>query len=114
MRCFPALIFQVLAITLQFISGAYKAEIDELRFGPSQSVAELSKEYSDCGVSLCDLIGSAKFTLMGVQHSSMRDWWLLNAGDLVQAWTHSGQTVRYDSSFTLLDRILTNPFKETP
>ncbi|EHK17403.1 uncharacterized protein TRIVIDRAFT_1603, partial [Trichoderma virens Gv29-8] len=93
-RCFPALIFQVLAIALQFISGPYKAKIDELKFGPFQTVAELSKEYSDCGVSLYNMVGNAKLTLIGVQHSSMRDWWLLNSGDLVQAWTHSSQTIR--------------------
>jgi hypothetical protein len=100
-RCFPALIFQVLAITLQFISGPYEAEIDELRFGPSQTVVELSKEYSDCGVYLSNMVGNAKLTLIGVQHSSMRDWWLLNAGDLMNAWMHSRQTVRYDSMLTL-------------
>jgi hypothetical protein len=90
-----------LAITLQFISGQYEAEIDELRFGPSQTVAELSKEYSDCGVSLSNMVGNAKLTHIGVQHSSMRDWWLLNAGDLMQAWKHSGETVRYDRTLTL-------------
>ena len=113
-RCFPALIFQLLAITLQFISDSYTAEIDELRFGPSQTVAELSKEYSDCGVALSDIVGNAKLTLIGVQHSSMRDWWLLNSGDLVQAWTNSSQTVRYDSTFTLPFAILTHLFREMP
>ncbi len=100
-RCFPALIFQVMAITLQFITGPYEAEIAELRFGPSQTVEELSKEYSDCGVSLCDIVGDAKLTLIGVQHSSMRDLWLLNTGDLANVSANSRQTIRYDSTLTV-------------
>jgi hypothetical protein len=113
-RCFPAVIFQLLAITLQFVSDSFTAEIDDLRFGPFQTVAELSKEYSECGVALSDMVGNAKLTLIGVQHSSMRDWWLLNSGDLVQAWTSSGQTVRYKSTLTLPFRILTRLFQEMP
>lgn len=93
-QCFPALIFQVLAVTLQLLPVSYDPRLDELKFGPLQTFAELSREYTDCGVDLSNLLGRAKTTLVGVQQSYMRDYWLLNSGDLMQAWNHSGETVK--------------------
>ncbi len=93
-RCFPALIFQVLAVTLQFLPRSDETTIDELKFGPSQTIMELSKEYSDCGVSLAKIVGKARLSLVGVQHGSMRLWWLISIGNLMQAWAYTGQIVK--------------------
>jgi hypothetical protein len=94
LRLFPALAFQVLAVTLQFIPLTYDSKLDELKFGPSQTFTELSKEYTACGVALSSLFSKAKPTLVGVQQNFMRDWWLLTTGDLLQAWDHSHQTIK--------------------
>jgi hypothetical protein len=94
LRSFPALLFQVLAVALQFIPLSYDSRLDELKFAPSQTFLELSREYSDCGVAMAKLFARARPTLSGVQHSFMRDWWLVNMGDLMEAWNHSGETVR--------------------
>jgi hypothetical protein len=90
---FPALVFQVLAVSLQFIPSAYDAKLKDLKFGPSQTFVELSKEYSDCGEALSNLFAVADATLVGVQQSFMRDWWLIVTGDIVQAWNHSHRTI---------------------
>lgn len=94
LQCFPALIFQVLALALQFLPLSYDARLDELRFGPSQTFTDLSREYSDCSVALSKLVGRMRLTLVGVQQSFLRDCWLVNTGDLMQAWNHSGLTVK--------------------
>jgi hypothetical protein len=94
LRSFPALIFQVLALALEFLPLSYDTRLDELKFTPSQTFLELSREYSDCGVAIAKLFARAKPTLIGVQHSFMRDWWLINMGDIMEAWNHSGETVR--------------------
>jgi hypothetical protein len=91
---FPALIFQVLAVALQFMPGLYNPRLDDIKFAPSQTWTELSTEYTNCGVALAKLLARARPTLVGVQQSFMRDFWLTNNGDLIQAWNHSGQTVR--------------------
>jgi hypothetical protein len=98
LQYFPALIFQVLAVALQFIPAKYDVQIDELKFSPSQTLGELSREYSDCGVALSSLLKEQRPSLVGVQQSFLRDVWLTNTGDLSQSWSHSGRTIKYDLS----------------
>jgi len=98
LQCFPGLIFQVLAVALQFLPDSYNARIDELKFAPSQTISDLSSEYSECSEALSKLLIRTKPTLVGVQRSFLRDWWLVNTGDLMEAWNHSGETVRYDDT----------------
>jgi len=81
LRCFPALIFQVLALALQFLPLSLEPQVDELKFSPLQTFAELSREKS-------------RPTLVGVQQSFLRGCWLTNTGDVMQSWNHSGQTVK--------------------
>jgi hypothetical protein len=95
-KCFPALIFQALALSLQFLPTNHGLNLEGLKFGPFQTDAELSREYTDCGIAVSKIIGKARLTLTGVQYSFMRDWWYVNAGDLTRAWNLSGQTVKYD------------------
>jgi len=101
LRCFPGVIFQILAIVVQFLPTNYDPRLDELRFGPSQTFSELSKEYSDCGVAIAKLLGHDNATFIGVQHSLLRDIWLCHSGHLMQAWEHSGKTVLLAKSLKL-------------
>jgi hypothetical protein len=86
--------FQVLAISLQLLPSSYDPGLDELKSGPLQTFDDLSREYTECGMDLSKLLGRARTTLVGVQHSYMRDYWLINSGDLMQAWNRSGETVK--------------------
>jgi hypothetical protein len=101
LRYFPALIFQVFAVSLQFLPATPDPRLDVLKFAPSQTFAQLSKEYTDCGAALAGLLVKTKPTLVAVQQSFIRDLWLTNNGELIKAWNHSGQTVKY---------IITLPF----
>lgn len=96
LQFFPAVLFNVLAIALQFLPVSYDTRIENLKFAPVQTFAELSQEYSDCGEALSRLLKSTKRrpTFTGVQASFLRDWWLANNGDLLKSWNHSGQTVK--------------------
>jgi hypothetical protein len=93
LRYFPALLFQILALALQFVQTSSDPLIQELKLSPSQTFAQLSREYTECGVAIAELLEKSRPTLMAVQQSFIRDWWLINNGDLIQAWNHSGQTV---------------------
>jgi hypothetical protein len=94
LRCFPALIFQVLAIALQYRPLNCEPRLDELKFSPSHTIVDLSTEYSECGTALANFLGRAKPTFVGVQQSFLRDCWLVNSGDLIRAWDHSGESVK--------------------
>ncbi|KAF2816414.1 uncharacterized protein BDZ99DRAFT_471641 [Mytilinidion resinicola] len=91
---FPALIFQVLGVALQFLPTPHDPQLEELKFTPLQTFTELSKEYSDCGEGLSNLVGRPSPTLVAIQSSFMKDLWYANAGDILQAWNHSGRTVK--------------------
>jgi hypothetical protein len=90
---FPALLFQVLALGLLFLPRSYDTRLDELKFSPLQSLVDLSYEYADCGVALSKLL-KAKPTLTTIQYNITRDCWLVNTGDLIHAWNHSGNSIR--------------------
>jgi L-rhamnose mutarotase len=94
LRFFPALLFQALAVALQYVPSRYDVRLDELKFGPAQTFPELSKEYADCGLGVYKSLGKSRPTFVAVQYSFMRDMWLINKGDLTQAWNHSGQSVK--------------------
>jgi hypothetical protein len=100
LKFFPALLFQVLAISLQFLPRSYDSRLCELRFGPTQTFVDLSREYSSCGVATAQLLKRSKPTLVGVQQSFLRDSWLVNEGDILTAWEHSGKTVKYNCIFS--------------
>jgi hypothetical protein len=95
LKFFPALMFQVMAVALLFLPVELEAQLDDLKFSPSQTLSELSREFSECGVSLSSIIKAQKPSLVAVQQSFLRDVWLTNVGDLLQAWNHSGQSVKY-------------------
>lgn len=120
LQCFPGLIFQVLAV-ISYLLPEHSFELNDLKFGPSQTLAELSKEYTDCGVELAKLLPKAKITLVGVQQSFLRDIWLIHSGDLMQAWNHlmqawnhSGETVRCVIYISSELRSFTNMILGTP
>jgi hypothetical protein len=94
-KCFPAILFQMFAIVLQFLPPSHDVSLEDLKFGPSQTFAELSEEYGDCGMALAKLIRREKATFTGVQYSFLRDWWYVNTGELTRAWNHSRQTIKY-------------------
>ena len=93
-RWFPALIFQILAVTLQAMPASYNPKIDELKFGPSQTFEQLSLEYTECGVAMSMLLSRSKLTLVSLQHGFMRVWWMVNAGDLMRGWETSGGVIK--------------------
>ncbi|KAF1991251.1 hypothetical protein K402DRAFT_369206 [Aulographum hederae CBS 113979] len=106
LRYFPALMFQVLALALQFwplddgdSDGNVPGEADlgfikELKFAPEQSTEELSAEYSDCGTALSKILGEESLSLVGVQQDLLRKLWLTNIGEMAQAWNSAGMTIK--------------------
>lgn len=91
---FPALMFQVFALGLTSLPPEYDPQLDELKFAPSQTFSELSSEYSECGEALSQLLAGDPPTLATVQYSQLRSQYLINNGELMEAWTRSGQTVK--------------------
>lgn len=89
LRYFPALLFQVVALSLQFLPpGAAAWNF----FGGETNV---SQKYSDMGVELLELLGAQGTALTAVQASLLRASWLKNLGRGIDAWRSLGNAVRY-------------------
>jgi hypothetical protein len=92
LRCFPGLLFQVLAITLLFLPSG--ARIEEL---PEVDYLELSQRYTDIGLDLIHLLGHQGTTIVTVQHDLLRAAWLKNRGHGGEAWHALSNSIRFES-----------------
>jgi hypothetical protein len=90
---FPALLFQLLALAVQFLppdSAAEKAALQE----PAPSLSALSKHYSESGERLLNTVGRHIGSIVAAQADLMRCAWLKNDGRGAEAWYSLGNAVR--------------------
>lgn len=104
-RYFPALLFQVLALSLQFVP----AEWDILAKLPATRVSG-PRTYSDLGDELLLLLGRPGLALTAVQANFLRSSWLKNCGQGIESWHTVGAAIRFVRS---LGRWITNLSSET-
>ena len=91
--CFPALLFQVLAIALRFAppqayatSGSEKIQ--------EMTCINLSRYYSDTGVNMMNTLGENGRGVTAVEHYFVRAWWLKNNGRKADSWHSLGTAIR--------------------
>jgi Fungal specific transcription factor domain len=100
---FPALLFQVIAIGLEFLpSDASTLKLLSLHNDSSRH--HLSGHYSSRGMDLMDILGRFHATLTSVQQDLLRCLWLKLFGRGSESWHALGNAVRY---FAQLYRLLT-------
>ena len=90
---FPTLLFQVLAVALQFLPPS-ASSISILQVGTALACDRLSERYSEKGVELMATLGRYRSTITGVQHDLMRTFWLKNCGRGKEAWYILGSAIR--------------------
>jgi hypothetical protein len=91
--CFPALLFQVLALAVQFVPPNSVIEKTTQRpNGPS--LDEISRHFSDTGERILNILGRHLQALTAVQADLMRCAWLKNCGRGSEAWYSLGNAVR--------------------
>jgi hypothetical protein len=93
LQYFPALLFQVLAVALQFLPpGTASAEILHLK--DTTACDRLSQEYSKTGMDIMDSLGRHDSTVTAVQHDLMRALWLKNCSRGTESWYSLGNAIR--------------------
>ncbi|KAJ5094429.1 hypothetical protein N7456_010290 [Penicillium angulare] len=90
---FPALIFQVLAVALQFIPPGIPC-IQALDVDNFTKRDYLSGEFSARGVEIVRVVGRNNATLTAVQNDLMRALWLKNYSQGREAWHVLGGAIR--------------------
>lgn len=89
LRYFPSLLFQIVALSLQFLPPGAPA----WRFFRDE--ASLSQKYSDMGVKLLELLGGQSTALTAAQANLLRASWLKNLGRGIDAWRSLGIAIRH-------------------
>lgn len=87
---FPALLYQVLALALQFLSPGSTAW---KLLSPND--ISLCGSYSDIGMELMTTLGRPGLALTAVQADFLRTSWLKNNGRGVEVWHSIGNAIRY-------------------
>lgn len=100
LRYFPALLFQVLALSLQFVPTDWdilaklRATID---FAP--------KTYSDLGDELLSQLGRPGLALTAIQADFLRSSWLKNCGRGIESWHAVGSAIRFVRSQLFYNKL---------
>lgn len=91
---FPALLQQILAIAIHFVPEQ-SILASSLRQLSMPSNDDLSRDYSDAGEAILDLLGRHHHSVVAVQADLMRCAWLKNSGQGSRAWYSLGSAIRY-------------------
>jgi hypothetical protein len=94
LQFFPALLFQMLALALQFQPPDYDPSLDSLKYAANMSFDDLASDYSDSGVAILSLLGKRHTTLITVQTGFLRTSFLKNCGMVPESWHSLSQTIR--------------------
>ncbi|KAI0100570.1 fungal-specific transcription factor domain-containing protein [Nemania sp. FL0031] len=103
---FPALIFQVLAVALQFLPNGTTAE-EGLNIRDQAQRNTIARMFSSFGEDFMTSLGRQNSTIIGIQHDLMRAFHLKNDGRGTVAWHSIGNAIRQaqDQGFHLHNKI---------
>lgn len=93
-RYFPALLFQVLALALQFQPPEYDPTLDSLKYVSEMSLDDLATYYSESGIATLSLLGKRDLNLVTIQAGFLRTCFLKHSGFITESWHSLGQTIR--------------------
>jgi hypothetical protein len=93
LQYFLALLFQVLAVALQFLPPNTESS-NVLDLENSRACDQLSQKYSKIGMEIMQLLGRHNSALTAVQHDLMRALWLKNCCRGTESWYSLGDAIR--------------------
>jgi Fungal specific transcription factor domain len=94
LRFFPALLFQVLALALQFQPPDHDPSLDSLKYVSEMSLDDLANDYSESGAAILSLLGKHDINLVTIQAGILRTSFLKNSAMVIESWHSLGQTIR--------------------
>ncbi|KAH6662012.1 hypothetical protein B0J14DRAFT_554469 [Halenospora varia] len=112
LQFFPALLFQSLALALQFQPLAYDVSLDSLKYAQGMSFDDLAADYSESGCQILCLLGKRNTTLITVQAGFLRTAYLKNVGMVTEAWHSLSSTIRDAQEIGLHRDALFKPRKK--
>ena len=111
LQYFPALLFQVLAVALQYLPPN-TASAKALHLEDPAVCDRLSQEYSRLGMDIMALLGRHNSSLTAVQQDLMRALWLKNCSRGTESWYSLGDAIREALSPVSIRSALTFAFRQ--
>jgi hypothetical protein len=99
-RYFPALLFQVLALTLHFLPTSCIAR-DSLELKDHRAADKLSKYYSDSGAEIMGQLGRIDSPISAVLADLLRCAWMKNSGLGTHSWHSLSDAIRQAQNLDL-------------
>ncbi|KND88988.1 Oleate activated transcription factor 3 [Tolypocladium ophioglossoides CBS 100239] len=93
-RCFPALLFQVLAQALLFQPLRNDSILEDLKYASQMTFHDLAAEYSEAGHAILTIMGKRDATLVKVQAGLVRASFQKSTGHVVEAWHTLSATIK--------------------
>lgn len=90
---FPALLFQVLAVAIQFLPPDTTAS-RTLQLTDTSAYRSISQRYSNLGEALMASLGRWGSTVTGIQHDMMKSLWFKTNGRGLASWQALGNAIR--------------------
>ena len=90
---FPAVLFQVLAVSVQYLTLESKTT-KLLGLDSYLQLDQLSEKYTQHGMEIMKLLGRHSPTVMSVQHDLMRAFWAKNCSNGTESWYILGDAIR--------------------
>lgn len=94
LQFFPALLFQCVALALQYQPVDYDPTLDALKYAAGMTFDDLASDYSESGLAILTLLGKRHTTLVTVQASFLRTAYLKSVGMVTEAWHSLSSTIR--------------------
>ncbi|PMD28830.1 hypothetical protein L207DRAFT_446492 [Hyaloscypha variabilis F] len=94
LQFFPGLLFQILALALQFQPPHYDPSLESLKYAAGMSLDDLAMDYSESGSQILCLLGKRNTTLVAVQAGFLRTQFMKNCGLVPESWHNLSQTIR--------------------
>jgi hypothetical protein len=109
LRFLPALLFQMLALALQYQPSNYDRSLDCLKYAAGMSLDNLASDYSESGMAISSLLGKRHTALTAVQAGFLRTTYLKNCGMVPESWHSLSQTIRDAQEIGLHKRLMDRP-----
>lgn len=93
-RCFPALLFQVLAQALLFQPMPHDSGLNDLKHAPDMDLVDLATEFSDAGHQIASMFGIRETALTKVQARLQEACFQKTTGLVREAWHTLGGAIR--------------------
>ena len=91
-RFFPAVLFQVLALSLLYW-GLNDKSLECLKYKSDMTLEDVAREYSEAGVALSAALAKDDLPRSGIQARFLRTLFLKTTGKVVESWHSLGETI---------------------